>query len=34
MGLEKISFSWYLRCIAPLAFLGYFMGYLYMYLMV
>jgi Na+/H+ antiporter NhaD/arsenite permease-like protein len=34
MGLEKISFSWYLRCIAPLAFLGYFMGYLYMYFMV
>ena len=33
MGLEKISFSWYLRCIAPLAFLGYFMGYLYMYFM-
>jgi Na+/H+ antiporter NhaD/arsenite permease-like protein len=34
MGLEKISFSWYLKRIAPLAFLGYLMGYLYMYLMV
>jgi len=34
MGLEKISFSWYLKRIAPLALLGYFMGYLYMYLMV
>jgi Na+/H+ antiporter NhaD/arsenite permease-like protein len=34
MGLEKISFGWYLKRIAPLAFLGYLMGYLYMYLMV
>jgi Na+/H+ antiporter NhaD/arsenite permease-like protein len=34
MGLEKISFSWYLKRIAPLALLGYFMGFLYMYLMV
>lgn len=34
MGLEKISFSWYLKRIAPLALLGYLMGFLFMYLLV
>jgi Na+/H+ antiporter NhaD/arsenite permease-like protein len=30
MGLEKISFGWYLKHIAPLAFLGYIIGYVFM----
>lgn len=34
MGLEKISFSWYLKHIAPLAFIGYIIGYLFMCLIV
>jgi len=29
MGMEKISFGWYLRHIAPLAIAGYFSGVLY-----
>jgi hypothetical protein len=27
MGMEKISFGWYLKKIAPLALLGYVTGY-------
>lgn len=34
MGLEKISFSWYLKRIAPLAFIGYVVGYIFMRLIV
>ena len=34
MGIEKISFSWYLKRIAPLAFIGYAVGYLFMRLIV
>ncbi len=30
MGLEKISFGWYLKHIAPLALLGYLVGYIFM----
>ncbi|MFM7594929.1 MAG: sodium:proton antiporter NhaD [Flavobacteriales bacterium] len=33
MGLEKISFSWYLKRIAPLALFGYLLGYFFMLLM-
>jgi Na+/H+ antiporter NhaD/arsenite permease-like protein len=32
MGLEKISFSWYLKNIAPLALLGYLIGFIFMWL--
>jgi Na+/H+ antiporter NhaD/arsenite permease-like protein len=32
MGLEKISFSWYLKNIAPLAFLGYLIGFIFMWI--
>ncbi|MFZ9583122.1 MAG: sodium:proton antiporter NhaD [Crocinitomicaceae bacterium] len=32
MGIEKISFMWYLRHIAPLALLGYLVGYLSLFL--
>ena len=32
MGMEKISFGWYIRRIAPLALLGYFAGYVVMLL--
>ena len=34
MGLEKISFNWYLKRIAPLAFIGYVVGYIFMRLIV
>jgi Na+/H+ antiporter NhaD/arsenite permease-like protein len=34
MGIEKISFSWYLKRIAPLAFIGYVVGYIFMRLIV
>lgn len=34
MGLEKISFNWYLKRIAPLAFIGYMVGYIFMRLIV
>jgi Na+/H+ antiporter NhaD/arsenite permease-like protein len=32
MGLEKISFSWYLKNIAPLALLGYLIGFIFMWI--
>ena len=32
MGIEKISFGWYLKHIAPLALAGYIIGYLFMLL--
>jgi len=32
MGMEKISFTWYLKRITPLAFLGYMVGYAFMML--
>ena len=32
MGIEKISFMWYLRHIAPLALLGYLVGYISLFL--
>jgi Na+/H+ antiporter NhaD/arsenite permease-like protein len=32
MGLEKISFSWYLKNIAPLALLGYLIGLIFMWI--